>query len=110
MPKDTCHAVTLWLAANWGCRYTSSHLGRQRYRGVICDDYSWIAPCDDRETLKVFLRRYIVELLGIAFYGLRELSVLSLGHLFASQRQPTPSPVPRVGAHCIHRRSVKRHG
>ena len=43
-----------------------------------------------------------MELLGVEFYGLRDQRVLSLG-------QPTPSPVPRIGALCADRRGVKRH-
>ncbi len=43
-----------------------------------------------------------MELLGVEFYGFLEPRVLSLG-------QPTPSPVPRIGALCADRRGVKSH-
>ena len=78
------------------------HLRGQRYRVVVCDGYSWIAPWDDLGATGVLLRQSIVVLLGVEFYGLREPRVLSLG-------QPTPSPVPGIGARCADRRGVKSH-
>ncbi len=50
------------------------------------------------------IQKVIVELLGVEFYGLREprVGLLLLG-------QPTPSPVPSIGALCADRHGVKRH-